>query len=39
MILGICGSPRKENKYGVHKLVETVLEATGVDYEFVSFAK
>ena len=39
MVLGISGSPRKENKSGVHALVETVLEATGVDYEFVSLRK
>ena len=39
MVLGISGSPRKENKSGVHTLVETVLEATGVDYEFVSLRK
>ena len=39
MVLGISGSPRKESKSGVHKLVETVLEATGVNYEFVSLRK
>jgi multimeric flavodoxin WrbA len=38
MVLGICGSPRKEKKSGVYKLVNTVLEATGVDYESVSAA-
>jgi multimeric flavodoxin WrbA len=36
LILGISGSPRKEVTSGVHKLVMTVLEATGVEYEFVS---
>lgn len=35
-ILGISGSPRKENKSGVYKLVSTVLENSGVDYEIVS---
>jgi multimeric flavodoxin WrbA len=39
MVLGICGSPRKEKKSGVYKLVNTVLEATGVDYEFVHLRK
>jgi len=38
-ILGISGSPRKENKSGVHRLVQTVLEATGIEYEFVSLRK
>jgi len=36
MILGISGSPRKDEVSGVHKLVKTALEATGCDYEFVS---
>lgn len=35
-ILGISGSPRKERQSGTYKLVETVLENTGVDYEIVS---
>ncbi len=35
-ILGISGSPRKESQSGVYKLVQTVLENTGVDYEIVS---
>lgn len=35
-ILGISGSPRKEDKSGVYKLVSTVLENSGVDYEIVS---
>lgn len=35
-ILGISGSPRKEKSSGVHRLVSTVLENTGVDYEIVS---
>lgn len=39
LILGISGSPRKENKSGVNKLVNTVLEATGLDYEMVSLRK
>ena len=39
MILGISGSPRKENKSGVHRLVQTVLETTGIEYEFVSLRK
>ena len=38
-VLGISGSPRKEKISGVHKLVETVLEATGIEYEFVSLRK
>ncbi len=38
-VLGISGSPRKEQTSGVHKLVETVLEATGGEYEFVSLRK
>jgi hypothetical protein len=33
MILGICGSPRKEKKSGVYKLVNAVLEATGDEIE------
>jgi multimeric flavodoxin WrbA len=35
-ILGISGSPRKEDISGVSKLVKTVLEASGCDYEYVS---
>jgi multimeric flavodoxin WrbA len=35
-ILGICGSPRKEKLSGTYKLVETVAQATGCDYEIVS---
>ena len=35
-ILGISGSPRKESQSGVYKLLQTVLENTGVDYEIVS---
>lgn len=35
-ILGISGSPRKEARSGVHRLVQTVLEHTGCDFELVS---
>jgi len=35
-ILGILGSPRKEETSGVYKLVKTVLENTGVEYELIS---
>ncbi|WP_022666481.1 flavodoxin family protein [Desulfospira joergensenii] len=35
-ILGISGSPRKEEKSGTFSLVQTVLENTGLDYELVS---
>lgn len=35
-ILGISGSPRKEDVSGVLKLVKTVLENTDCDYELVS---
>jgi len=38
-ILGISGSPRKESQSGVYRLVRTVLENTGVDYELVSLRK
>lgn len=38
-ILGISGSPRKESQSGVYKLVQTVLENTGVDFELVSLRK
>lgn len=34
-ILGIAGSARKESRSGVYKLVQTVLENTGCDYELV----
>ena len=34
-ILGIAGSTRKQGRSGVYKLVETVLENTGCDYEMV----
>lgn len=39
MILGISGSPRKENISGVYKLVKSVLEATGCEYELISLRK
>jgi multimeric flavodoxin WrbA len=39
LVLGICGSPRKEKQSGVYKLVNTVLEATGLDYELVHLRK
>ena len=35
-ILGISGSPRKDDTSGVSKLVKTVLEASGCDYDYVS---
>ena len=35
-ILGISGSPRQADTSGVAKLVKTMLEATGCDYEYVS---
>ncbi|MEJ2071055.1 MAG: flavodoxin family protein [Syntrophobacterales bacterium] len=35
-ILGISGSPRKADTSGVSKLVKTVLEASGCDYDYVS---
>ena len=35
-ILGISGSPRKEKTSGVYKLVKTVLENTGIEYELIS---
>ena len=34
-ILGVSGSPRDKNTSGVYKLVKTVLENTGHDYEIV----
>lgn len=38
-ILGISGSPRKEKHSGVYKLVSTVLENSGCDYELISLRK
>ena len=38
-VLGISGSPRKEKQSGVHKLIETVLEATNLEYDLVSLRK
>jgi multimeric flavodoxin WrbA len=35
-VLGISGSPRKGSQSGVYKLVRTVLENTGCDYDLVS---
>lgn len=35
-ILGISGSPRKEDRSGTFALVRTVLENTGMDYELIS---
>ena len=35
-ILGISGSSRGDQESGCHKLVETVLEASGCEYELVS---
>jgi multimeric flavodoxin WrbA len=35
-ILGISGSPRKENQSGTYTLVKTVLESSGCDYELIS---
>ena len=35
-ILGISGSPRKDETSGVYKLVRAVIENTGVDYELIS---
>ena len=35
-ILGISGSPRKDSRSGVRKLVQTVLDNTGCDFELVS---
>jgi multimeric flavodoxin WrbA len=35
-ILGIAGSPRRPEVSGVHSLVKTVLEASGIEYELVS---
>ena len=35
-ILGISGSPRKEDQSGTYTLVKTVLENSGCDYELIS---
>ena len=35
-ILGIAGSPRREEVSGVYELVKTVLESTGCEYELIS---
>lgn len=35
-VLGISGSPRKEGTSGTYKLVKTVVENTGGEYEIVS---
>lgn len=35
-ILGISGSPRKNDQSSVYKLVETVLENTGIEFEIIS---
>ena len=35
-ILGISGSSRDENTSGTYKLVKTVMENTGIDYELIS---
>jgi multimeric flavodoxin WrbA len=35
-ILGISGSPRKDETSGTYRLVRTVLQATGCDYELVA---
>ncbi|SFM58733.1 flavodoxin family protein [Thermodesulforhabdus norvegica] len=35
-ILGISGSPRKEEQSGVYQTVKAVLDATGLDYELIS---
>ena len=35
-ILGISGSPRKEETSGVYKLVKTVLDNTEIEYELIS---
>jgi multimeric flavodoxin WrbA len=34
-ILGISGSPRKETISGGYKLVKTVLDNTGIEYELI----
>lgn len=38
-ILGISGSPRKDDVSGVNLLVKTVLENTGIEYELISLRK
>lgn len=38
-ILGVSGSSRSEELSGTEKIVKTVLEATGCDYDFVSLRK
>ncbi len=38
-ILGISGSPRKDDVSGTYKLVSTVLENTGLDYDMISLRK
>jgi multimeric flavodoxin WrbA len=38
-ILGIAGSTRKDDVSGVHKLLKTVLENTGCDYDLISLRK
>lgn len=35
-VLGISGSARRSEKSGSYKLVKTVLENTGIDYELIS---
>jgi hypothetical protein len=35
-VLGISGSPRKKSTSGTYKLVKTVVENTGCEYEIVS---
>ena len=35
-VLGISGSPREEEVSGCYRLVEAVLQATGLDYELIS---
>ena len=35
-VLGIAGSTRKDDVSGVHKLVKTVLENTGCNYNLIS---
>lgn len=38
-ILGISGSPRKSDQSAVYKLVQTVLDNTGMEYEMISLRK
>lgn len=35
-ILGISGSSRDDSLSGIHNLVKTVLENTGIDFELIS---